>query len=413
MRKPFLKPVLLAAFGALVLAASPAEETVHVVEAGETLNGIATRAGVAASAIAKINGLKAPFPLRLGQKLTIPRAAAKAKPTPASTPPTAASSRPVSKTSHIVEPGETLGGIANRAGVSLDAIARANSLSAPFPLRAGQKLAIPRGQDTTASKPPSSNAASAAALVPNGQEGDESGHVVKSGETLGGIANRAGVPQILIAEANGLAEPYSVQAGQKLLIPRARNHIVAEGETGFGIAYQYGVPWPAIATANAMDPDDTVRSGQKLVIPTITKIFPRAPAVDAARSAPDFQWPLHGDTLLGFVMPTATGGHNGIDLAANMGTAVKAAESGKVVFAGNEPKLSGNLVVIDHGNKWHSAYGHLASSSVKVGDHVDRGAVIGKVGQSGKANRPALHFEIRRNNLPIDPARQLSGSSGP
>lgn len=85
MRKfPFLLAVL--ALPVMPLAAAPGNEAVHVVEAGETLNGIANRAGVSPEALAKANGLKAPYVVKLGQKLTIPRAkatAAKDKPTKA------------------------------------------------------------------------------------------------------------------------------------------------------------------------------------------------------------------------------------------------------------------------------------------------------------------------------------------
>ncbi|MFN5780252.1 MAG: LysM peptidoglycan-binding domain-containing protein, partial [Novosphingobium sp.] len=106
-------------------------------------------------------------------------------------------------------------------------------------------------------------------------------YVVKSGETLGGIANRVEVPRILIIEANGLKAPYTVRAGQKLVIPRRRTHTVKEDETGLGIALDYGVAWSAIAAANGIDPKKPVKAGQKLVIPTITRA-PPPPAVAAS-----------------------------------------------------------------------------------------------------------------------------------
>ena len=76
----------------------------------------------------------------------------------------------------------------------------------------------------------------------------EAVHVVVPGETLGGVANRAHVPRVLIIEANGLKEPYALREGQRLRLPRTRHHTVAKGETGFDIAYHYGVPFSAIAT---------------------------------------------------------------------------------------------------------------------------------------------------------------------
>ena len=440
------RPYLLTCLAFALAAASPAvaQERKHEVKQGETLNGIANRAGVKPEDLAKANGLKPPYALRAGQALTIPaKAAAKKddvkadKGKPASTDKAkAGADRKASGESYVVKSGETLNGIANRAGVSSAALAKANDLKEPYAQRAGQKLVIPGGKMPAAASPAKPDASTKAAQAkpaaapkapaaksPATREATETQHVVQPGETLGGIANRAGVPQGLIAEANGLAEPYSVQTGQTLIIPRQRTHVVAEGETGFDIAYRYGVGWKSIALANAVDEDASLRTGQKLVIPTITKATVPAPAAAPAvatpkpaapaSTTPSFQWPLRGQTLLGFSAPGNADSHNGIDLAAETGAPVKAASAGKVVFAGDEPKLYGTLVVLEHGNGWHSAYGHLSSVSVKVGDRVAAGDVVGKAGQTGAAHRPALHFEIRKDNMPLDPARLVQGSSAP
>jgi LysM repeat protein len=97
----------------------------------------------------------------------------------------------------------------------------------------------------------------------------ESEHVVKAGETLGGVAARAKVPRILIIETNHLEAPYALRAGQKLTIPRTRHHTVKSGDTGFSVAYAYGVAWPDIAVANGIDPAAALKPGQKLLIPTL------------------------------------------------------------------------------------------------------------------------------------------------
>lgn len=328
-----------------------------------------------------------------------------------------AAASPAQETQHVVKEGETLNGIANRAGVTPDAIVKANGLKPPYPLRTGQKLAIPRkapARDKTAAK--------AKPDAPTGPEATETEHIVRDGETLGGIANRAGVPKVVIAEANGLAEPWTVKAGQKLVIPRQRTHVVGKDETGFGIAYEYGVSWKAIAVANGLEPDARVRQGQKLLIPAIiARPSPAQPAAAApapgvtarANGAPVFRWPLRGEVLLGFARPGMEGGHNGIDIAAEAGSPVKAAAGGKVVFAGEEPKTYGTMVVLEHTGGWHSAYGHLSAASVNVGQAIAEGDVVGKVGQTGLANQPALHFEIRKDNFPVDPAGRIPGSPAP
>ncbi len=240
----------------------------------------------------------------------------------------------------------------------------------------------------------------------------ESIHVVTPGETLGGVAARAKVPRILIAEANRLSPPYRLHTGQRLRIPRTRHHTVARGETGFAIALRYGVPWAAIRVANGIASGDTVRTGQDLLIPTLIAPAPAEPAEIAAAESPSpatsqFGWPLQGEVLRGYTSRREANFHDGVDIAAPLGSAVRAAAAGKVIFSGAEPRQFGRLVVIDHGNGWYSAYGHLSAISAKVGSKVARGAVIGRSGQSGLARTPRLHFELRRGNRPVDPAPRL------
>lgn len=234
---------------------------------------------------------------------------------------------------------------------------------------------------------------------------EEIEHVVQPGETLMGIANRAKVPRILIAEANRLKAPYTLRAGQKLTIPRTRRHTVKRGETGFLIAYNYAVPWSAIATANGMEPGAAIKPGQVLLIPTI--IAPPPGPTAPAATTPLFAWPLTGPLRRTFVGRGADNYHDGIDIRAAAGTAVRAADVGKVIFAGNEPRQYGNLVVVDHGGGWHSAYAFLSRITVKEGDEVRKGERVGLVGRTGLAKGDELHFELRRDNRPVDPLPQL------
>ncbi|RKF21267.1 M23 family metallopeptidase [Altericroceibacterium spongiae] len=83
---------------------------------------------------------------------------------------------------------------------------------------------------------------------------------------------------------------------------------------------------------------------------------------------------------------------------------IRAASSGTVTFAGEEPKRFGRLVIIDHGNGWQSAYGHLSRITVKKGDPITTGERLGLAGQAGDADRPELHFEIRHDGEAVDPA---------
>ena len=250
----------------------------------------------------------------------------------------------------------------------------------------------------------------------------ETSHVVQPGETLGGIAERAEVPRVLIIETNRLKLPYAVKAGQKLVIPHRRSHTVKDGETGFDIAMDYGVPWDVIATANGLQRDAKVKPGQKLAIPTLAtnaSAYPAAavyPSIstDPPKGLPDtiapaFVWPVEGKLRRGFVVAGGTQpSHDGIDVLADEGTAVRAAGKGEVIFAGPGPEEYGLTVIIYHSGRWTTTYSYLSKISVKLGDKVKSGERIGLVGQTGLASKPQLHFEIRRNKRALDPARYLT-----
>lgn len=249
----------------------------------------------------------------------------------------------------------------------------------------------------------------AAAEPPSGPE-QESEHVVRPGETLTGIAVRAKVPRVLIAEANGLRPPYALRAGQRLMIPRTRRHTVARGETGFSIAYELGVPWSGIAIANGIDPKAAIRPGQVLLIPTV--IAPPTPPQSVPEAAPSepaarFAWPLAGPIRRGFTARGRGNYHDGIDIRASQGAAVRAVDGGRVIYAGEEQRQFGKLVVVDHGGGWHSAYGFLSRITVRRGERVKSGERVGLVGSTGLAKGSELHFELRRDNRPVDPLPQL------
>jgi len=257
-------------------------------------------------------------------------------------------------------------------------------------------------------------ALAALVLIAAGDPRTETEHVVGRGESLKTIARAAGVPVVVVAEANGLTEDAKVRRGQTLVIPRQQSHTVKRGETSFAIAYQYGVPWEQIATANNLGAEARLRPGQKLIIPAL---LPErsAPASAARRDArattpalpPLFRRPVEGDVLLGFQRRSNGSGHEGIDFATEEGDRVRAAAAGTVIFAGNVEERFGNLVVLDHGSGWHTAYGNLSRITVKVGDKVRAGERIGLAGQTGDAKRPEVHFEIRRGADPVDPAPLL------
>jgi murein DD-endopeptidase MepM/ murein hydrolase activator NlpD len=101
--------------------------------------------------------------------------------------------------------------------------------------------------------------------------------------------------------------------------------------------------------------------------------------------------------------------HPGVDIYASYGTPVRAAADGVVAYSGWEEGY-GRLVVIDHGFGISTCYGHLSGFNTRAGTRVDRGDVIGYVGDSGRSTGPHLHYEVRINSTPVNPWRYLRAS---
>jgi murein DD-endopeptidase MepM/ murein hydrolase activator NlpD len=202
---------------------------------------------------------------------------------------------------------------------------------------------------------------------------------------------------------------------------QARFHEVESGESLASIATQYQVPQPQIVKYNSERLKSGLKPGLKLYIPHSTggvnyaKVAVedveeintnRAPSNDALGVS--FSWPVQG-------MVTSVFGkrknrmHEGIDIGASIGTPVKAARSGHVIYAANRIPGYGSMVIVRHPGPFATVYAHLSKISVKKGQFLARGQVLGKVGRTGRAHGPHLHFEIRNQRVPVDPLLYLQG----
>lgn len=120
-----------------------------------------------------------------------------------------------------------------------------------------------------------------------------------------------------------------------------------------------------------------------------------------------FIWPVKGEVVMGFGQLGPGIRNDGIDLAAAMGTKVLASADGEVVYAGSDVREYGNIVLVRHADGWVSAYAYLDKIDVKIRQTVTQGETIGRVGKTGSAVRPQLHFELRYSPSKSVPARPV------
>jgi murein DD-endopeptidase MepM/ murein hydrolase activator NlpD len=284
-------------------------------------------------------------------------------------------------------------------------------------------------------------------VTANAQTIAASVYVVRPGDTLRGIADRTGSGSEAIARANGLAPPFVIQPGQRLQIPAGRYHLVRVGETGIAMARAYGVDWSRIIAANALSEPYTLRVGMRVLIPggpqTVAEraaafrldvedivtggepalasnqrparptsspgriLPPSAALAEPARLRGAFAWPLRGNVIARFGPGASGERYNGIKIAAPLGTPILAAADGVVAYAGNEVASLGGLVILKHGDGWTTVYGHAGQLLVQRGQSIRKGQTIATSGDSGAADRPELHFEMRKGRTPVDPLGQL------
>ncbi len=317
-------------------------------------------------------------------------------------------------------------------------IAAACARSVPAPLVYGSKTIGGGGQ------PASPEASSDTVPLAAG------GYRVAADETLYAIARRSGVDLRDLIAANDLRPPYRLQRGQRLKIPAVRYHRVAAGETLYSIARRHRVSLYDLARRNQVAAPYKIRPGQRLRLPSsetrlaqagtpqeaaavprpgtkpskqssvkhwsgkqrtgTQQAIQRKPVTTKppARAGSRFAWPVRGRVISRFGVK-ANGLHNdGINIAVKRGAPVRAADNGVVVYAGNELRGFGNLLLLRHKGGWLTAYGHNQSLMVKVGDVVRQGQRIARAGSTGNTSRPQLHFEIRKGRRAVNPARYLA-----
>ncbi len=384
---------------------------IHTVKRGETLWNIAQQYHQKVDTLVLLNNLTNSDSISIGQQLKIPPSSSlmareeQKKDKNISEVKTTQSEENFSPIVYIVKPGDSLWSISQKYGVSTKLIAEINNIKQQNILRVGQSLEIPAiGGGIEFSE--------------KNQEPTIIDYTVVKGDTLWSISKKFDVKMNLIISTNNLTEISRLSIGQVLKIPISNLDIsqaegydlksktedviyyVKKGDSLWSIARDYNVKLDAIISANHLLDASKISVGQRLLIPQTS---------EARNKIINFIWPVQGRITSNYGIRTFNGRqefHSGIDIGAPSGTNILAAESGTVAFSGYM-RGYGNVIILSHENGYSTVYAHNSVNLVKKGQYVTKGSIIAKVGMTGNATGPHLHFEIRSSGKPINPLSYL------
>lgn len=303
-----------------------------------------------------------------------------------------------------VTKGDTLYSISKRYNVPLRDLITTNNLTPPYTLKIGQVIRIPSAKY----------------------------HTVVKGDTLYNISKRYDVDMATLSNLNNLNAPYTLSLGQRLLLPGTLNSpddVDYAYDDSYSSSYresqedETGTIWimPTQTTQkNVSKPKtsakksyttakkSTASAAKKKTTYTKTatkKTSSKTTKVSARKSK--FLWPVQGKVISKFGSLGNGRNNDGINIQAAQGSTVRSADAGTVVYAGNELKGFGNLILVRHSGGWITAYAHNQKLLVKKGQKVKRGEKIATVGATGGVNKPQLHFEVRAGKKAVNPLQYL------
>ncbi|MBW3098128.1 peptidoglycan DD-metalloendopeptidase family protein [Pseudohoeflea coraliihabitans] len=357
---------------------------------GETLYNLSKRYGVPVKEIMKANNISDPTRVQAGQQLVMPIFVY-------------SSGAPVSAPDADPQ--------VRAARASRGRLGEADPNDVPAPSGAPERqVAVLPASSSLRDRPVSAGANSnttgsdqKSGRVATGASGGQ--YVVQSGDTLSRIARQHGTDVVSLKQANGLSNTV-IRIGQTLIIPGAASGTAQASSRTADAPIKPDPVVTAAVTPKAGEP-------QGYKAPETSASLQETAKVDAGANAPKasgidkLRWPARGQVITGFAKSEDGKRNDGIDLSLPVGTPIKAAENGVVIYSGDGLKEYGNTVLVRHDDGLVTVYAHASKLNVQRGDKVQRGQVIAASGMSGAAKTPRLHFEVRKNATPVNPGTYL------
>lgn len=346
---------------------------------GETIYNLSRRFGVPAKAIMDVNGIKDASKVHAGQRIIIPTYVYSSK-----TPVSAPDSNP-----------NTAAAKSSR-GTKFDV----DEKKVPAPSKAPKKqvAVLPKA---TESRPAATRTKSSGATTNEGRTTTGT-YTVASGDTLWGIARKHGVSVAALREKNGIAQT-NIRVGQKLSIPSG-NSGDAPAEKRTDSTHTASVAPKATSGGTKLPTYTPPRKTEKVIEKANLETTAATPSKTGVGT---MRWPARGRVVSEYGERKGSKANDGIDIALPAGTPVKASENGIVIYAGDGLKDFGNTVLVRHEDGLVTVYGHNSAIKVSRGERVRRGQEIASSGMSGTADSPRLHFEVRKNSVPVNPVSYL------
>ena len=239
-------------------------------------------------------------------------------------------------------------------------------------------------------------------------------YTVRKGDSISSIAEMFDVSINTIIWANELSRNTTLTEGQTLVILPISGirYTVKKGDTIKGIVFRYKADLDEVLQYNDITLSSPLVAGTTIVIPDAEPSVVEVPKAIKTKTPTNKAHDTNGPFYPGyFIRPIAGGyksqglhGYNGVDLAAPVGTPIRASAGGKVISSISNGSWNGgygNYVIIAHDNGTKTLYAHTQKNFVKVGDVVEQGEMIAKIGMTGKTTGPHVHFEIRGAKNPF------------